>query len=48
MDHLLKEIATSLTLLDVAGLVTVLGLAVYGLTGSEEDSSFESAGSDGD
>lgn len=47
MDHLVDEFLRTLSLVDVAGLVAVLGLAIYGLTGIGEDDGFDGAG-DGD
>jgi hypothetical protein len=37
MDHLVDEFLRSLSVVDAAGLVAVLGLAIYGVTGIGED-----------
>lgn len=48
MDHLIGEISRALSPADIAGLVMVLGLALYGLTGPADGDGFDGAGGDGD
>ncbi len=48
MDTIVNELLKSLSLVDIAGLIAVAGLAVYGFTGIGEDDGIDSSGDGGD
>jgi hypothetical protein len=47
METIINEFLKSLSLVDMAGLGAVLGLAIYGFTGTGDDDGFGSAGDGG-
>lgn len=47
MDPIVNELMQSLSQVDAAGLVAVVGLAIYGITGIGSDDGLDGAGDSG-